>query len=151
MRIVIDCNVLIAANARKTHVSSECSAAAGRWLGEVIESHTMLDDLDDLAFHEYKTHCNFKGQPGVGDRFFRWYILNRAVEDKVDRINIGLTHEDHRAKIPTALHSFDPSDLKWIALYCRGSGDAIIQAGDSDYEEHGAELSSEKINVHNLC
>jgi hypothetical protein len=99
MRAVIDCNVLIAANRRGTNASLACSAACARQLLESSSSDTILEDTSDLILSEYKTYCNFSGQPGAGDRFFYWLIQNRWTPQRVTRVDImELCKEDLRQR-----------------------------------------------------
>ena len=89
MRVVIDCNVLIAANAREAPPSAECRASCARQLLTTSEQDVLLEDASNLIFAEYKLYCSFSGQPGPGDRFFRWFLQNRYTEARVQQIEIG--------------------------------------------------------------
>src|SRR6478609_6105351 len=66
LRVVIDANVLIAANRRDTHVTAQCAAACGRALLATTRNaeHRVLEDAAHAIFAEYKRYCEFSGQPG---------------------------------------------------------------------------------------
>jgi predicted nucleic acid-binding protein len=149
-RVVIDTNVLIAANARSTHATASCSAECARALLRIQSECEVVEDIEGSVFLEYKRYCNFDGQPGVGDLFFLWFINSRAT-NRVVRISIGNTQKEHQEAIHSDLHSFDPSDLKWIALYVLGSAIEIINALDSDWRNSSALLSAHSVTVTELC
>jgi hypothetical protein len=142
---------LVAANQRDTHASIECGATCAKLLLEIQRDHLLLEDTADQVWSEYRRYNKPVGQPGVGDRFFRWYMLNRYSEGSVVRVDVGSNASEVSANIPLALQTFDPSDHKWIALFILGPGDVIYNAMDSDYVESAAELTREEISVVELC
>jgi hypothetical protein len=151
MRVVIDCNVLIAANNRGTTASRACSAACARLLLDTVDNYVLLEDTANLIWEEYKRYCNFSGQPGPGDRFFRWFTQNRWTPGRIERIEIGSDENEIEARIPDSLRDFDRADRKWIATYISGGGQALYNALDSDWSESANALRDEGINVVELC
>jgi hypothetical protein len=151
VNVVIDANVLIAANRRDTHADLACAAACARVLLDAADGHVVLEDTSDLAWAEYKNYCNFSGQPGPGDRFFVWFARNRWTPGRVRRVDIGKDHEEMRESLPADLRAFDLSDHKWIAIYMGGDGKVLYNALDSDWSEHADALLKAGINVTELC
>lgn len=138
--MVIDANVLIAANRRDTHVTVQCAAACARTLLETTKKadHKVLEDAAKAIFAEYKRYCEFSGQPGAGDRFFKWFIQARGA--RVEQVDVGSSPADLLRHLPPSLHAFDQSDHKWLAVYLRGAADRLYNATDSDYRQHAARL-----------
>jgi hypothetical protein len=151
MRVVIDCNVLIAANRRDTTASLACSAACARQLLETANKDVLLDDTANLIWAEYKRYCNFSGQPGPGDRFFLWFVQNRWTPERVARVDVGAGEEDIEAHVPNELLGFDRSDRRWIVTYLKGGGEALYNALDSDWSENAQAISDAGIEVVELC
>jgi hypothetical protein len=151
VRVVIDCNVLIAANRRETTASLPCSAACARRLLDTTNNDILLEDATNLIWEEYKRYCNFSGQPGPGDRFFVWLVRNRWTPERVHRIDIGAGDDEIEARVPSALRDFDRSDRKWIVTYIGGGGEALYNALDSDWSESAKDLSDAGINVVEIC
>jgi hypothetical protein len=151
VRVVIDCNVLIAANRRETTASLSCSAACARQLLDTTDNDVLLEDRTALIWEEYKRYCNFSGQPGPGDRFFLWFVRNRWTPERVHQVDIGADDDEIEAHIPDPLRNFDRSDRKWIVTYMHGAGEALYNALDSDWSESAKELSDAGVNVVELC
>lgn len=146
-RVVVDANVLISANQRGTHVDLSCAASSAVELRRIEQEGVLLEDTIGLVYSEYKRYCNFSGQPGPGDRFFLWYLRTRWSDNKVKRIEIGKDETEIAQQVPTELRDFDPSDLKWLAVYVAGKGEALLNAADSDYAERADDLQRNGIRV----
>lgn len=149
-RVVIDANVLIAANLRETHVSVSCAAASARFLLHA-QDEVILEDTAGMALAEYRRYCHMSGQPGAGDRFLQWFMRARWSAEHVARIDIGETAAEATGRIPPRLRGFDPSDHKWVALYLLGGADVIANSADSDYSEWSAAFADEGVVVRELC
>lgn len=150
-RVVVDTNVLIVANEKSDQADVACELNTARFLRTVLERDVVLVDTMGMAIDEYKRRCNLAGQPGVGDLFFAEVFNNIANEERVVQVYIGDSSDEVRANIPDSLSSFDPSDIKWIALYLHGGASAIYNAVDSDYSEWADVLAAEGIGVVELC
>ncbi|MGU3643429.1 hypothetical protein ACLBXX_00555 [Microbacterium sp. C23T] len=141
---------MIAANGRLTHADAHLSAAAARYLVELIGgTDVILEDTIGNVLNEYKNYMQFSGQPGVGDYFFRWYLQNRWDGRRVGRVELDPA-QPLTQYLPASLHSFDPSDHKWIAVYIQGSADVIVNATDSDWAESRELLLEHSIKVREL-
>jgi hypothetical protein len=151
VNVVVDTNVLIAANRRDTHATVACAARCARTLVEIQQQHVLLDDSELRIFNEYKKYCSFSGQPGVGDRFFRWYLQNRNTLGQVRQVDVGPDDSSMTAVLPLPLRALDPSDHKFAAVCLAGNGDRLYNATDSDWSEHSPALSDAGIQVEELC
>ena len=91
MKLVIDTNVAIAANGRNTHACAECQLACIDFL-EKLTQHpkkqlVVLDDAEQI-WGEYSSHLNYRGQPGVGDIFFKYLHDNRHKQEAIELVSI---------------------------------------------------------------
>ncbi len=79
LAIIIDTNVLIAANGRDCpQVTSECKLRTGQYLREIQINGTIVIDNQWIILNEYKNKVNQDGQPGIGDAFLKWVLTNQA-------------------------------------------------------------------------
>ncbi len=153
---VVDTNVLIAANGRKTHADLACQLSCIEALEKIISNEIIVIDDLGLIMDEYERHCSYKGEPGVGDYFFKYVHDNQLVYSKClvakltwdDRIeNSFLEFPDHPDLI-----SFDFSDRKFVAVSISSNVNPdIYNATDSDWADHKAALDDVHISVIQLC
>lgn len=152
---IVDTNVLVVANGRNAQANAEptgaCRLAAIDALTDIKARHTLLLDAGGGILDEYRRHCNYSGQPGVGDQFFRWAHQNAPMLG-----DVSLTpHSDRRYdEFPSdqALVSFDYDDRVFVAVAIAGpKPNRILNAVDSDYSRHLAALSNSGITVAELC
>ena len=72
MNVVIDTNILIAANGHSQQVVGDNKLTCISFLENVKNQKGCVSvDSLNLIFDEYSNYCNHKGQPGVGDVFFK--------------------------------------------------------------------------------
>lgn len=154
-RCVVDTNVPVVANGRHRPdeprpPSIACREAAIKFLIELLKKRTILLDVDGAIQAEYHKHLNPRGQPGVGDRFYR-VILQSSLE-RVERVALSKRSDGEYADLPQSLidSGFDRSDRKFAAL-ARREGAVVFNATDSDWIEHAAILDEEHIQVEHLC
>lgn len=150
-RVVIDTNVLKVANGESEQADYDCEDSAGRALEDAIRRKIVVIDDAHFIIDEYKKHCTYAGQPGVGNFFFKALTDNIANPSRVLMVDIGTTQEEIALFIPDNLMNFDNDDHKWIAAYLEGEAMAIINATDSDWEARKADLVAAGINVVELC
>lgn len=152
---VVDTNVLVVANGGNAQANAEptgaCRLAAINALTDIKARHTLLLDADGEILDEYRKHCSYRGQPGVGDQFFRW-----AHQNAPTLANVGLTLHSGRRYIEfpgdPALVSFDYDDRVFVAVASAGpTPNRILNAVDSDYSLHLPALSNAGITVEELC
>jgi hypothetical protein len=103
---------------------------------------------------EYAGYCSYKGEPGVGDYFFKYIHDNQQVESKCLVVTITRDKEKGFVEFPGRpdLNSFDLSDRKFVAVAIASEvNPSIYNATDSDWEEHEAALKDVRITVIQLC
>jgi predicted nucleic acid-binding protein len=150
-RVVIDTNVLKAANGESDQADSDCADSAAKALEEAIRSKIMVIDSAHFVIDEYKKHCTYAGQPGAGNLFFKVLTDNIANPSRVLTVDIGSTQEEIALLVPDNLLDFDNDDHKWIALHLEGEAESIINAVDSDWEARKSDLVASGVNVIELC
>jgi hypothetical protein len=150
IRRVIDTNVLVVANGRDTNARIQCRLAAGDALNGLLRNGRIVVDEAREMQTEYRTYCDPKGQPGVGDRFYREVLNNYG--GKVERIFLAKREDGSFEDFPDdpALHQFDPSDRKFAAA-ARKSGAAVMSCTDTDWVHHADALRRHGIEVDFLC
>ena len=160
--VVIDTNVLIAANHRDTHVSADCSLNAARRLNAARQAEVVLLDTLGHIFLEYKCYCNFTGQPGAGDMFFLYLHQKRWDEAAGKILQIPINEnpsvdQGNRNYIEFPddpdFAGFDPSDQKFVAVgIASGKNPAILNASDNDdWENYRVALEKHGLFLEQLC
>jgi hypothetical protein len=150
MRRVIDSNVPIVANGRDTNASTRCREAAIDILALLIARGRIVVDEDGEMLAEYRRYCQPRGQPGVGDRFFREVLMNYS--GKIERIHLARTENGNYRDFPDdpELANFDASDRKFAAA-ARKAGAPVLNATDSDWLIHRRALARNGIAVEFVC
>jgi hypothetical protein len=149
--VVIDVNVLVVANARETEQATpDCVINCVSALEEAREKIVVLDN-SGLIFRQYQRYNSFKGQPGLGDFFFRWLYLNQG--DVAHCEIVSLTVEGNSfAEVPIALRGFDPSDHVYIGVANASTNKpTILNATDTDWHEWRVQLKQHGFQIEFLC
>ncbi|WP_211294015.1 hypothetical protein [Lentzea kentuckyensis] len=152
LRVAIDTNVLKVANGQAPQASGQCEIATIEFLEHAEQNCIIL--IDDLyqIFDEYKKHCNFSGQPGVGDHFFMYLYRAQADRRRVNTVSIHPDGDGSYQEVPAALAKFDPSDKKFIATVIADARNApVVNAVDSDWSESKEALQECGVDVYELC
>lgn len=147
---VVDTNVAIAANGRNTHADNQCRLACVEKLQDVVENQVIAVDDQGAIVGEYSRHLNHSGRPGVGDMFFKHVFNNQYQGARVRRVPVTPLADEGRGFDELPPNSFDPSDRKFVAVAVAG-GAVVLNATDSDWDEHAALMSSLAVEVHQLC
>jgi hypothetical protein len=150
LRRVVDSNVPIVANGRDINASPGCRLKAIEMLARLLGEGQIIVDADGAMMEEYRRYCEPKGQPGVGDRFFREILMN--YEGRVDRIPLPKNVDGEYIDFPNdpELADFDPDDRKFAAA-ARRSNCPVLNATDSDWIEALAALERNGIQVDFVC
>lgn len=147
--VVVDCNVAVVANGRATHVDRDCRIACISRLERIVEANRVALDKGGLVFEEYRGHLSFSGQPGTGDMFFRHLFNNQYNPGRVSRVKITPSDSNRGfAELPP--NSLDPADRKFLAVAVVARA-PIVNATDSDWDEHADLLDSVGVAVDQLC
>jgi hypothetical protein len=155
MHRVIDTNVLIVANNRESdQASPECITSCATWLEKFKKEGILVIDSNWLIISEYKKKVNQLGQPGVGDAFLRWVLLNHGNSNRCHQVSITKISEHEFKEFPKteSLEKFDLSDRKFVAVaLTHPQRPAIVNAVDSDWYNHQNALSEHKVQIEFLC
>jgi len=152
---VIDTNVLIVANNRESeHASPECVISCATWLKKFKEEGILVIDSKWLIINEYKKKVNQSGQPGAGDGFLRWVLLNYTNPKRCHQVHItkGSEHEFEEFPKSESLEKFDPSDRKFVAVALTHSQNlAIAVAIDRGWNRNKEALTEHGVEIEFLC
>ena len=151
-KVVVDTNVPIAANGRGTHADEPCQLECAKALRDVGSDGTVviLDDLN-LIWKEYKRRLNIRGQPGVGDAFFK-YVSDHMHSDQsgVSLVPVTPVGDDEQGFAELPQNTLDRDDRKFLAVAVAANA-LILNATDSDWRQQHALLRNLSITVKQLC
>lgn len=153
MSVVIDTNVLVVANGGHPPASEACMIACIEAL-DAARARLVLVDDGGRILDEYKRHASHAGQPGVGDRFFKWLWDHQAVAESCSQLPITEDAARGFAEFPDdpALAAFDRDDRKFVAVaLASGLRPPVLNASDSDWWEFEASLRHHGVEVNYLC
>lgn len=113
----------------------------------------VIDD-DQFILDEYRKHCSFSGQPGLGDAFFKW-LWNRQADPRYCRqvhITPDPTREFVEFPADQRLRNFDRSDRKFVAVaLAAGDSPPVFNASDTDWWHAREVLGEHGVTVRFLC
>ncbi len=118
----------------------------------IAEKCPVVDDGGEI-FEEYSHGLNFSGQPGVGDKFFKWIHDCQWDETKIDRVDIPISNGEYK-HFPRhdGLRDFDRSDRKFVAVAnAHPEKPPILQAVDFKWWKFRIPLKKAGITVHFLA
>ena len=150
---VVDTNVAVVANGRDTHASHDCQLACIEKLEEIRSSRVVVDQDGDIL-EEYSKRLRHRGQPGVGDAFFRHIFFNQYDLRQVSKVSIHSLENGSYREFPDdpGLNGFDVDDHKFVAVAVVSQDNPpIVNAVDSDWREYEERLSANGIVVEELC
>ncbi|MEB3267175.1 MAG: hypothetical protein VKJ09_01420 [Leptolyngbya sp.] len=155
MSVVIDTNVLIAANGRNCEQATPaCQLACIRSLRQA-ETQSLL--IIDDGFHilkQYQKEVSPTGQPGVGDAFLKWVLTNRQNPERCQQVHITPTEDGSFEEFPKTpeLRSFDRDEHKFVAVaLTHRDRPPILNAVDSDWLHFQSALAAAGVTVKQLC
>lgn len=153
MNIVVETNVAIAANGRNTHASLACQYACVEFLEKLTDVKSrdaiLLDD-GELILEEYKRHLNYRGQPGVGDVFFKYLHNHMYSGNRIKLILVTPNNIETQGFDELPENSLDKSDRKFLAVALVGKG-ILFNAMDTDWQEQAAFIRNLGGTVEQLC
>lgn len=153
MKAVVETNICIAANGRDTHASLKCQLTCVEFLEKLVsvQSHDqILLDEQGLIFDEYKRHLNFKGQPGVGDMFFKYLHDHMHLTGQVRLVTITPVEDEARGFEELPPNPMDKSDRKFLTTALVGKG-RVFNALDKDWHEQAEFIAGLGVRVKQLC
>ncbi len=159
-KFVVDTNIGINANGKNgkngkgepAQGTLKCQLICAKWLANCKNVDIVIDDAN-LIMSEYKKHFDYKGQPNMGDMFFKYLNDCQHTSDKIHRVTITPLNEDGTEF--AELHNLnanlkDLSDRKFLATAVVAQA-TIVNATDSDWQEQQDLLNSLSINLKQLC
>jgi hypothetical protein len=145
---VVDTNVGIVANGRDEDGPHrpESILACVEFLKQILEGSVRIaiDDRWEII-REYKNDLHSSGQPGTGDRFLKWVLINNANPERCDQIDIDAI------PAPEQLEDFDPSDIKFIRTALGCPKPQIAEGTDGLWWYRRADFEAAGIEVNFLC
>ncbi|MBD3166462.1 hypothetical protein GF324_07680 [bacterium] len=153
--VIIDTNVPVVANG-KSDMPDLCVLACIRFLRNLNSGYIIVSDIQDFIFNEYRNHLNFKGQPGPGDKFFKWHFNTRFTPGKGEAVDLGVTSEEELCEtiIPQEIcdSGFDKSDRKFTAVSLKHpQSPPIAEATDVKWKLYENMLNKHGIQVNFIC
>jgi len=153
MNVVVDTNVAMAANGRNTHASLTCQYACTEFLEGLVSlrkrTRIVLDE-QGLIFAEYRNRLHFKGQPGVGDMFFKYLHDHMYLGKKIQLVPITPIADETRGFNELPSNSVDKSDRKFLAT-ALVAGAAVVNALDGGWHKQTDFVTELGVNVRQLC
>ena len=115
---------------------------------------TLVLDNRWIIINEYMDNLRSSGEPGTGDRFLRWVLVNK--DERCDWVSItpvdGSEREFEEFPPDPALNGFDPADRKFIAVArAHPEKPPILQAVDSQWWDFRDALSRNGVMVEFIC
>lgn len=152
--VVMDTNVAMVANGQAEQAGPQCQQNCISVLRQIQQGKIILLDTGGLIIEEYRHNLNLSGQPGVGDRFFKWLWQNQANCQR--RRTVAITPHPERcfAEFPgdDALSGFDPSDRKFVAVaIASNESPSILNASDTDWWHYRDALEKYGVAVYFIC
>ena len=155
MAVIVDTNVAVVANGQSPQASSSCiDTCINRLEGIVRGEEKLVLDNGWIILGEYLRNLRSTGEPGAGDSFLRWILMNK--DDRCDLIHItpvaGSENEFEEFPDDPALAGFDPDDRKFIAVACaHPERPPILQAVDSQWWDFHDTLRRNGVTVEFIC
>ena len=148
--VVVDTNVPIVANGRGTHADTKCRLACVEAIHTIQASQTVVIDEARAILTEYRRNLNLSGQPGFGDRFFKYVWDNQYSDARVRLVPITESDDKQRGFAELPENALDPSDRKFLAVAVV-SGASIVNATDSDWQEQRELLERLSVRLVEVC
>jgi len=153
MNVVVDTNVAMAANGRDTHASLSCQYVCTVFLEELVSpeklTHIILDE-QGLIFAEYRGRLSYKGQPDVGDMFFKYLHDHMYLGKKIKLVPITPIADEERDFNELPPNSVDKSDRKFLAAAVVANAE-IVNAVDTDWHMQVEFIAGLGVKVRQLC
>ena len=155
MAVIVDTNVAVVANGQSPQASSSCvDTCINRLEGIVRGEEKLVLDNGWIILGEYLRNLRSRGEPGAGDSFLRWILMNK--DDRCDLIHItplnGSENEFEEFPPDPALDGFDPDDRKFIAVaLAHLEKPPILQAVDRHWWRLRDILREKGVTVELIC
>jgi hypothetical protein len=154
--VVVDTNVLVVANERTAQAPATCVRACAERLRALIDAGTLVLDDQWRIIREYQRQASSSGEPGLGDAFLKWALINRTNPQRCDLVALTLRGDGDEdfEEFPDdpALGGFDRSDRKFVAV-ARASTrrPPVVNATDTDWWLFREPLQRHGVRIIFLC
>jgi len=153
--LIVDTNVPVVANGKHDKASLNCIQACVTALACARDGRVLIDNLGHILT-EYRNNLAYRGQPGVGDAFFKWLWDNQANGARCLKVNITPIDAGWRRFVEfpddDRLRGFDPSDQKFVAVALASTlNPPILNASDTDWLPVQHELREHGVAIEFLC
>lgn len=154
--VLVDTNVPLTANGIADHADDTCQFSCVAKLIDIQARGRVLVDASGFIFREYSHQLSHRGQPGLGDAFFKWLWDNQGHENICTRIPVVPEDEEGYAfaNFPDDpdLAGFDRADRKFVAVAIEsGEQPPIVNATDSDWMHFQTALEKHGVRVEFIC
>ena len=155
MAVIVDTNVAVVANGQSPQASSSCvDTCINRLEGIVRGEEKLVLDNGWIILGEYLRNLRSSGEPGAGDSFLRWILMNK--DEWCDLVTItpinGSESEFEEFLDDPTLNDFDPDDRKFIAVACAHlEKPPILQAVDSQWWDFHNAFRQHGVTVEFIC
>lgn len=147
---VVDTNVAVAANGRRTHADLMCQRSCVEQLTAVVKEEVIAIDDVGLVFQEYTKRLSRSGQPGVGDVFLKYLFDHQYHSARIRRVTVTRSANSRRGFEELPVNRLDPADRKFLAVAVVAKA-VVLNAMDSDWNEQKALLKHLRVQVRQLC
>jgi len=153
---VVDVNVPVVANGRKTHADLKCRSACVDALEKITQTGMIVLDDERLILSEYMNNLSMSGQPGAGDAFMKWVWENQAVTSRCEQVHLARRNSNAAdfAAFPSdpRLSSFHGDDRKYVAAALTSQRrPTVLNAVDTDWWNHRIALRQSGVSLRFLC
>ena len=157
MAVIVDTNVAVVANGQEEspQASPNCvDTCINRLEGIVRGEEKLVLDNGWIILGEYLRNLRSTGEPGAGDSFLRWILMNK--DNRCDLVPItpvdGSEREFEEFPPDPALNGFDPDDRKFIAVaVAHTEKPPILQAVDSKWWDFRDAFRRNGVTVEFIC
>ena len=147
---VVDTNVAVAANGRRTHADLQCQRSCVERLAAVVKEEVVAIDDAGLVFEEYTRRLSRSGQPGVGDAFLKYLFDHQYHSARIRRVTVTRSANPRRGFEELPENGLDRSDRKFLAVAIVAKA-VVLNAMERDWNEQKALLNHLWVQVRQLC
>ncbi len=155
-KYVIDTNVIAVSNNLHDGADMACILSCINFLTITGRSAPIVIDAGMEILGEYMRYASHRGQPGVGDAFFKYLWENQANPSKCMTVHItpsGLDDVLYEELLPHhSLSGMDRMDQKFLAVAIKTGPEVfIVNATDSDWRQFEHAIREVGVGIRQLC
>lgn len=118
----------------------------------MVETGCVMVDEDGSILAEYEKRLHAKGQPGTGDQFYLYVLMNQQNKSRVRFNTLSHARGDalRHAFASGTLKKFDLDDRPF-AMCAAVSRASVVTCTDSDWSDHETGLAACSVRVEFAC